>query len=83
MIHTELAMIEFIDKITAVIELGEFTMGIFLDLTKAFDTKNHRILTKKLEYYGIQGVAQKLFESYLNNRNQIVKYNGVLSEDSQ
>jgi hypothetical protein len=31
MIHTELAMIEFIDNITAVIELGEFTMGIFLD----------------------------------------------------
>jgi hypothetical protein len=52
-------MIEFIDKITAVIELGEFTIGIFLDyLTKAFDTKNHRILTKKLEYYGIRGVAQ-------------------------
>jgi retron-type reverse transcriptase len=71
----------FIDKITAAIDRGEFTIGIFLDLSKAFDTINHRILIKKLEHYGIRGIAQKWFESYLNNRKQIVKYNDVRSEE--
>ena len=74
-------MIDFIDKITAAIDRGEFTIQYFLDLSKAFDTINHRILIKKLEHYGIRGITQKWFESYLNNRKQIVKYNDVRSEE--
>ena len=69
---TELAIIEFIDEITKAIDKGQYTIGIFLDLSKAFD---HSILIKKLEYYGIRGVALKWFENYLANRKQIVKYN--------
>ena len=77
---TELAIIEFIDKITKAIDKGQYTIGIFLDLSKAFDTINHSILIKKLEYYGIRGVALKWFENYLANRKQIVKYNDTKSE---
>ena len=44
---TELAIIELTNKLTKAIDNGDFTIGIFLDLSKAFDTINHRILIKK------------------------------------
>ena len=77
---TELAILDFVDKITKAIDQGTYTVGIFLDLSKAFDTINHNILVSKLEHYGIRGVAKKWFENYLCNRKQIVKYNGIQSE---
>ena len=78
---TEHAIINFVDKITTAIDQGKFSVGIFLDLSKAFDTINHRILIRKLDHYGIRGVAKKWFENYLCNRKQLVKYNGVKSEE--
>ena len=78
---TEHAIINFADKITTAIDQGKFSVGIFLDLSKAFDTINHRILIRKLDHYGIRGVAKKWFENYLCNRKQLVKYNGVKSEE--
>ena len=62
---TEHAIINFVDKITTAIDQGKFSVGIFLDLSKAFDTINHRILIRKLDHYGIRGVAKKWFENYL------------------
>jgi len=44
--------------------------GIFCDLEKAFDPVNHEILLSKLLYYGINGKAKLLLESYLQNRYQ-------------
>ena len=58
---TELAIIELTNRLTNAIDKGEFTIGIFLDLSKAFDTINHKILIQKLEHYGICG-ATKLSE---------------------
>jgi retron-type reverse transcriptase len=72
---------DFIDKITKAIDEGKYSVGIFLDLSKAFDTIDHNILIRKLEHYGIRGVAKDWFENYLYNRKQIVKYNGVQSEE--
>ena len=78
---TEHALIDFIDKITKAIDEGKYSIGIFLDLSKAFDTIDHKILIRKLEHYGIRGVVKDWFENYLYNRKQIVTYKGVQSEE--
>ena len=70
---TEHAIIELTDKISKAIDEGKFTIGIFLDLSKAFDTLNHEILLKQHEHYGIRGNCLKWFENYLYKRTQIVK----------
>ena len=51
------------------------TLAIFLDLAKAFDTVNHKLLIKKLFNLGIRGQTLKLFENYLQDRSQVVKIN--------
>ena len=48
---------------------------MFIDLSKAFDTVNHKILLKKLTYFGIKGVYLDWFNSYLRNRKQFIFYN--------
>ena len=55
-------------------------IATFIDLAKAFDTVNHKILLNKLENYGIRGLPLKLMESYLNNRKQRVKIINYISE---
>ena len=56
---TEHALIEIVDKIKQAMDNNEITCGLFLDLSKAFDTVNHEILLYKLEHYGIRGPAYK------------------------
>jgi len=48
--------------ITKSFEKGEFTLGVFIDLSKAFDTVDHEILLKKIESYGINGRMLKLLK---------------------
>ena len=76
---TNLALIEAVDEIYSNLNNGLYGIGIYLDLQKAFDTVNHEILLHKLEYYGIRGNPLKWFESYLRNRKQFTKVNGVTS----
>ena len=59
---------------------GDIPLCIYLDLSKAFDTLNHNILLRKLNYYGVTGTSLTLFESYLKNRKQYVELEGTNSD---
>ena len=56
------------------------SLGVFLDLSKAFDTVDHDILKKKLYHYGIRGLALEWFSSYLHDRKQLVRVNDSNSQ---
>ena len=74
-----MALLTLMDKLIASLERTKFVIGIFLDISKAFDTVDHAILLQKLCHHGIRGNALKWFTSYLSNRRQYVTYNGVAS----
>ena len=63
------------------IKKGNNVLGIFIDLSKAFDTIDHKILLAKLYNYGIRGVTLKLIESYLSGRKQLVNILGEISDE--
>lgn len=69
---TQTAIFQFIELILGFFENGEVALGLFLDLSKAYDCLNRDILIKKLERYGVRGNALKWLKSYLSERVQIV-----------
>ena len=76
---TETACLEFVDSIHRNLELGKLPISFFLDLSKAFDTLDHKILLAKLKYYGLNTTALSWFTSYLSNRKQFVEIDDAKS----
>ena len=62
---TAIALLETVDQISEAMDNKKTTVGVFIDLSKAFDTVDHKILLQKLENYGLRGSVQKWFISYL------------------
>ena len=71
----EHAKMQLIDNINNSFEKNNFTLGVFIDLSKAFDTVDHYILITKLKQYGMQGNNIRWFDSYFSNRKQYIAYN--------
>lgn len=76
---TNHALIHITEKIRESLDNNKKICGIFVDLQKAFDTVNHNILLKKLDYYGVRGPANDWFRSYLFERKQYVSVLGFNS----
>ena len=64
---TEHALLELVDQISNTFNDKNYFLGIFNDLSKAFDSMDHKTLIQKLEHYGINGKSLSWFKSYLNN----------------
>ena len=77
---TELAALELIDSIYKHVDQGKTPIAIFLDLFKAFDTIDHKILINKLHHCGCRNISIKWFKSYLTERSQYVVINDTISK---
>ena len=69
------ALTNITENIRKALNDGNIADGVFVGLQKAFDTVDHQILLAKLNHYGIRGVSNDWFKSYLSNRSQYVSIN--------
>ena len=76
----ETALLHMTDQYLLNMDKGILNGVLFLDLKKAFDTVDHQILISKLKIYAFGGVAVNLFKSYLSNRIQKCRIQGVDSQ---
>ena len=74
--NTNHAIIALTESIREALDQNHYSVGVFIDLQKAFDTVEHSILLKKLNHYGIRGTVNTLLKSYLENRKHNVDING-------
>ena len=76
---TQHAILDILNKIQNNIDKRFYSCGIFIDLKKAFDTVDHPILLYKLHYYGIRGIINDWFSSYLSVRMQSTQIGSIVS----
>ena len=69
---TEHAIVKLSNQIYELFERNQYTLGVFIDLSKAFDTVNHSVFIKKLQMYGIRSVNLAWFCSYVANRKRYI-----------
>ena len=74
------ALINLTESIRQALGESSFGCGVFVDLQKAFDTVDHKILLHKLEFYGIRGVCNDWGKSYLSDCKHFVSINGYNSD---
>ena len=62
-----------VESIQTQLDDGEYLAGVFADLKKAFNTVDHTIPLKKLDYYDVRGIANEWFVSYLKKGKYLFK----------
>ena len=77
---TQHAILDIVNKIQSNMDKGMYSCGIFIDLKKAFDTVDHTLLLKKLYHYGVRGIVNDWFSSYLDGRSQVTQIGEYTSE---
>ena len=80
---TDHAIAQLVDQIHESFEKDQYTLGVFIDLSKAFDTVDHSILLEKLEIYGVNESNLDWFRSYLTGRQQYIKIDENLETHRQ
>jgi hypothetical protein len=73
---TAMAIVDMVERVRDAWRKKNVALGVFIDLKKAFDTVDHRILLPKFEHYGVKGEVLGLLGSYLRDRSQYAVYNG-------
>ena len=72
---TEQAIVQLIDQILESFDYNKYTLSVFINLPKAFNTVDHSIILKKLELYGLTDQNHSWFKNYLSNRRQLIQTN--------
>ena len=80
---TQHAILDILNKIQSKIDAKLFSCGIFIDLKKAFDTVDHSILLHKLNHYGVRGIINTWFSSYLSKRSQSTQIGSAVSNKEE
>ena len=71
---TEHVILELIDQVSNAFDSNSFVLGVFIDLSKAFDIVDHNILLEILIMHEVKGNNLKWFLSYLSNRKQNIEF---------
>ena len=77
---TQHAILDVVNEIQTNMDNRLFLCGIFIDLKKAFDTVDHKILLRKLNHYGFSGHINTWFSSYLQGRTQTIQIGPHMSK---
>ena len=80
---TSQAIVTMLQNLYDSLDASKFVISVFLDFRKAFDSVDPQILISKLKFYGVRGVALRLFESYLSGRSQCTMVNSIKSPFSR
>ena len=75
-------MINITNRIQEACDNGQYACGFYVDFIKAFDTVNHHLLLDKLAHYGVRGIENNWFKTYLTNRKQHVTVSGQKSDNA-
>ena len=82
-LSTEHAIVKLVHQIYKSFETGNYTLGVFIDLSKVFDTVDHTILIRKFGMYGIKGINLAWFRSCLTNIIQYISLTHGLETDTK